>query len=99
MAHPTHHKTDFESVLCVRYFADTNPELTLLVTDRPVHAERIAEVAVTAVARGPCKAYSGLDRREPTVPWDLVSHNLASQGQQAKRPSIDQKLRVAPGTC
>jgi hypothetical protein len=98
-AHSTHHNTDFELVLRVRYFADSNPELTFLVTDRPVHAKRIAEVGVAAFANEPCKAYSGLDRREPTVPWDLVSHDLAIQGQQAKRRRIYQKLKVTLGTA
>jgi hypothetical protein len=77
MAHSTHHKTNFESVLRVRDFADTNPELTFLVTDRPFHAERIAEVGVAAFATVPCKAYSGLDRREATVPWNFFSHDPA----------------------
>jgi hypothetical protein len=76
-ARSTHHETDFESVLRVRYFTGSKPELTLLVTDCPLHSERIAEVGVAAFANVPCKAYSGLDRRESTVPWDLFSHDLA----------------------
>ncbi len=61
MALPTRHKTDLESVLRVRSFADSNPELALLVTDRSVYAERIAEVGVAAFVKGPRDAYSWLN--------------------------------------
>jgi len=75
MAHPTHHDADRESVLRVRYLADTNPEFALLVTDRPVHTERIADVDVAAVAEGPIKVNSRLNRRKPAVPWNLFGHD------------------------
>ena len=61
MARPTRHKTDLESVLRVRSFADSKPEFTSLVTDRSVCAERIAEVGVAGFVKGPREAYSRLN--------------------------------------
>jgi hypothetical protein len=61
MAHTTYCDTGLESVLRVRCLADSNPELTLLVTDASVHVERIAEVGVAAFVKGPCEAYSRLN--------------------------------------
>ena len=61
MALPTRHKTDLESVLRVRSFADSNPELTLLVSGRSAYAERIAEVGVAALVKRPRDAYSWLN--------------------------------------
>jgi hypothetical protein len=61
MAHATCHGTGLESVPRMRCFADANPELTLLVTNRSVYEERIAEVGVAALVKGPREAYSRLN--------------------------------------
>ncbi len=88
MAFPTHHKIDLKSVLRVRSFAETNPEPTLLVTNRPVDPECVAEVGVTAFVEGSCEAYPGLNRREPSVPWDLRDHDVRSETMQFVPSSI-----------
>ena len=82
MALPTDHEIHLESVLRVRLFSYTNPELAFFVTDRPVDPERIAEVGVTTLVEGPCEAYSGLNRRELSVPWDLRNHDARSEERE-----------------